>query len=81
MYSVSIQYILCPPRVQAFKRWIPSLVDADINVILTTKGCGSFCLVNIISYDLLVRMSKDITEHRFSAIIAVSSAPVLLYVT
>ncbi|XP_064401335.1 SWI/SNF-related matrix-associated actin-dependent regulator of chromatin subfamily A-like protein 1 isoform X1 [Halichondria panicea] len=67
--------VVCPSSVrltwaEAFKRWIPSLVDADINVILTTKGCGSFCLVNIISYDLLVRMSKDITEHRFSAIIA-----------
>ncbi|XP_064402353.1 SWI/SNF-related matrix-associated actin-dependent regulator of chromatin subfamily A-like protein 1 [Halichondria panicea] len=67
--------VVCPSSVrltwaEAFKRWIPSLVVADINVILTTKGCGSFCLVNIISYDLLVRMSKDITEHRFSAIIA-----------
>ena len=56
---------------QAFKRWIPSLTDDSINVILTTKGCGSFRLVNIISYDLLVKMSKEVQAKRFMAVIAV----------
>ena len=41
-------------------------------MVLSTKNSATTGLVNIISYDLLVRMAKDVQEKRFMAIIAVS---------
>jgi len=58
--------------LQAFHRWVPSLSEDDVNVVLSAKNSATMGLVNIISYDLLVRMAKDVQEKRFMAIIAVS---------
>lgn len=72
--------LLCPlwrfdcvsiQTLQAFKRWLPSITDENINVLLTTKSHDPFKLVNIISYDLLVKMNREVQEKRFMAIIAV----------
>ena len=80
MFDATLQVsIMIYILLQAFKRWIPSLTDDSINVILTTKGCGSFRLVNIISYDLLVKMNKEVQAKRFMAVIAVREIPLPRY--
>lgn len=54
---------------QAFSRWLPS-VDADtINVVKTGKDQLSSPTVNIISHDLLARLSKQLTQRQFQLII------------
>ncbi|XP_078259361.1 SWI/SNF-related matrix-associated actin-dependent regulator of chromatin subfamily A-like protein 1 isoform X2 [Rhinoraja longicauda] len=54
---------------QAFSRWLPSL-DADtINVVKTGKDRLSSPTVNIISHDLLARLSKQLAERQFQLII------------
>ena len=58
--------------MQAFKQWLPLLSEADINVILSAKLSGTSGLVNIISYDLLNKMAKELQERKFMAVIAVS---------
>lgn len=58
--------------MQAFKQWLPSLSEADINVILSAKLSGTSGLVNIISYDLLNKMAKELHERKFMAVVAVS---------
>ena len=58
---------------QAFKQWVPSLSEEDVNVVLAAKNSATSGLVNIISYDLLVRMVSEVQEKKFRAIIAVSA--------
>nr|XP_046260355.1 SWI/SNF-related matrix-associated actin-dependent regulator of chromatin subfamily A-like protein 1 [Scatophagus argus] len=43
---------------EAFRRWLPSLSPAGINVVVKAKDNLQSGLVNIISYDLLSRMDK-----------------------
>ena len=57
---------------QAFKQWVPSLSEGDVNIVLSAKNSATSGLVNIISYDLLVRMVSEVQEKKFRAIIAVS---------
>ena len=57
--------------MQAFKRWVPSLPEVEINVVLTSKSSATSGLVNIISYDLLVKMAKDAQAKKFKTVIAV----------
>ena len=58
--------------LQAFKQWLPSLSEADMNVVLSTKISATSGLVNIISYDLVSKMAKELQAKRFMAVIAVS---------
>lgn len=57
--------------MKAFHRWVPSLRHDDVNVVLVVKGSVLDGRVNIISYDIAIRMSKELKERRFQAIIAV----------
>ena len=43
-----------------------------MNVVLSTKLSATCGLVNIISYDLMSKMAKELQEKRFMAVIAVS---------
>ncbi|XP_066137047.1 SWI/SNF-related matrix-associated actin-dependent regulator of chromatin subfamily A-like protein 1 isoform X4 [Saccopteryx bilineata] len=45
---------------QAFLRWLPSLNPAHISVVETSKDCLTTGLVNIVSFDLLSKMEKQI---------------------
>ncbi|XP_048200753.1 SWI/SNF-related matrix-associated actin-dependent regulator of chromatin subfamily A-like protein 1 [Perognathus longimembris pacificus] len=45
---------------QAFLRWLPSLNPEDINVVVTGKGRLTAGLVNIISFDLLSKLEKQL---------------------
>ncbi|XP_070210703.1 SWI/SNF-related matrix-associated actin-dependent regulator of chromatin subfamily A-like protein 1 [Littorina saxatilis] len=54
---------------QQFKRWVPSLDHSRIKVAVTGRDDATSGLVNIISYDLLSRKVKDLTEARFRIII------------
>lgn len=67
--------IVCPASMKiswanAFQRWIPTLSANDINVVMTTKCSLNEGLVNIVSYDLLVKLSKELKELNFKIIIA-----------
>ena len=56
---------------QAFKRWVSSLKDENICVLMSSK-CISMGVVNIVSYDLLSRMTKQMGERlQFRVVIAV----------
>ena len=57
--------------LQAFHRWLPSLQEEDVNVFYDSKSRASRSLVNIISYDLAVRMAKELRQRNFDAVIAV----------
>ncbi|XP_029460978.1 SWI/SNF-related matrix-associated actin-dependent regulator of chromatin subfamily A-like protein 1 isoform X2 [Rhinatrema bivittatum] len=46
---------------EAIHRWLPSIDPDSINVIVTGKDNLSASLVNIISYDLLCKMDKQMT--------------------
>ncbi|CAO2624922.1 SWI/SNF-related matrix-associated actin-dependent regulator of chromatin subfamily A-like protein 1 [Lemmus lemmus] len=45
---------------QAFLRWLPSLSPENINVIVTGKGRLTAGLVNIVSFDLLSKLEKQL---------------------
>ncbi|XP_029415859.1 SWI/SNF-related matrix-associated actin-dependent regulator of chromatin subfamily A-like protein 1 isoform X2 [Nannospalax galili] len=45
---------------QAFLRWLPSLNPENINVVVTGKGCLTAGLVNIVSFDLLSKLEKQL---------------------
>ncbi|XP_006867857.1 PREDICTED: SWI/SNF-related matrix-associated actin-dependent regulator of chromatin subfamily A-like protein 1 [Chrysochloris asiatica] len=45
---------------QAFLRWLPSLSPDRINVVVTGKDCLTAGLVNIVSFDLLSKLEKQI---------------------
>ncbi|TNN03096.1 hypothetical protein fugu_000125 [Takifugu bimaculatus] len=54
---------------EAFRRWLPSLSDDSINVVVKAKDSLQSGLVNIISYDLLSRIEKQHSGSRFSVLI------------
>lgn len=58
-------------RLQAFRRWLPSLSADSINVVVKAKDSLQSGLVNIISYDLLSRMDKQQSGRRFNVLIMV----------
>uniref|UniRef100_H0WJS4 SWI/SNF-related matrix-associated actin-dependent regulator of chromatin subfamily A-like protein 1 n=1 Tax=Otolemur garnettii TaxID=30611 RepID=H0WJS4_OTOGA len=45
---------------QAFLQWLPSLSPRDVNVVVTGKDCLNSGLVNIVSFDLLSRLEKQL---------------------
>lgn len=65
---VAVSFSVCP---QAFRRWLPSLSDDNINVVVKAKDSLQSGLVNIISYDLLSRIDKQHSGSRFSVLIMV----------
>ena len=44
-----------------------------MNVVLSTKISATSGLINIISYDLMSKMAKELQEKKFMAVIAVSN--------
>ena len=54
-------------------------MEGDVNVVLSAKNSATSGLVNIISYDLLVKMVSEVHEKKFRAIIAVSALPILCF--
>uniref|UniRef100_A0A8C3W6C3 SWI/SNF-related matrix-associated actin-dependent regulator of chromatin subfamily A-like protein 1 n=1 Tax=Catagonus wagneri TaxID=51154 RepID=A0A8C3W6C3_9CETA len=45
---------------QAFRQWLPSLSPERVNVIVTGKDCLTAGLVNIVSFDLLSKIEKQL---------------------
>lgn len=62
--------VLCC-RPQAFLQWLPSLNPAHINVVVTGKDRLTAGLVNIVSFDLLTKLEKQI-KTPFKVVIIVS---------
>ncbi|KAG7502720.1 SWI SNF-related matrix-associated actin-dependent regulator of chromatin subfamily A 1 [Solea senegalensis] len=54
---------------EAFRRWLPSLSPDSINVVVKAKDNLRSGLVNIISYDLLSRMDKQLPGKPFNVLI------------
>ncbi|XP_051881821.1 SWI/SNF-related matrix-associated actin-dependent regulator of chromatin subfamily A-like protein 1 [Pristis pectinata] len=54
---------------QAFSYWLPSVNAETINVVKTGKDRLSSSNINIISHDLLAKLSKQLMERRFQVII------------
>ncbi|XP_038124099.1 SWI/SNF-related matrix-associated actin-dependent regulator of chromatin subfamily A-like protein 1 [Cyprinodon tularosa] len=54
---------------EAFRRWLPSLSPASINVVVKAKENIRSGLVNIVSYDLLSRMDKQHPGQPFNVLI------------
>ncbi|XP_028394418.1 SWI/SNF-related matrix-associated actin-dependent regulator of chromatin subfamily A-like protein 1 [Dendronephthya gigantea] len=55
---------------RAFLRWLPSVRPDLINVVLTGKDPPNAGLVNVVSYDILVKQIKEIQNQRYKVIIA-----------
>lgn len=66
----------CHP--QAFRRWLPSLNPVDINVVVTGKDRLTDGLVNIVSFDLLSKLEKQL-KPPFKVVIIVSDSTVFRY--
>uniref|UniRef100_A0A5S6JUW5 SWI/SNF-related matrix-associated actin-dependent regulator of chromatin subfamily A-like protein 1 n=1 Tax=Xenopus tropicalis TaxID=8364 RepID=A0A5S6JUW5_XENTR len=45
---------------EAFQRWLPSIRPESVNVIVTGRDSQSASLINIVSFDLLGKMDKQI---------------------
>ncbi|XP_069792189.1 SWI/SNF-related matrix-associated actin-dependent regulator of chromatin subfamily A-like protein 1 isoform X3 [Narcine bancroftii] len=54
---------------QAFSHWLPSVNAETINVVKTGKDQLASSTVNIISHDLLAKLSKQLMERQFQVII------------
>nr|XP_057937596.1 SWI/SNF-related matrix-associated actin-dependent regulator of chromatin subfamily A-like protein 1 isoform X2 [Doryrhamphus excisus] len=54
---------------ESFRRWLPSLSPGSINVVVKAKDNLRAGLVNIISYDLLSRMDKQLPGKHFDILI------------
>uniref|UniRef100_A0A5F9CTR1 SWI/SNF-related matrix-associated actin-dependent regulator of chromatin subfamily A-like protein 1 n=1 Tax=Oryctolagus cuniculus TaxID=9986 RepID=A0A5F9CTR1_RABIT len=54
---------------QAFLRWLPSLSPDRVNVVVTGKDCLTAGLVNIVSFDLLSRLDKQLKTASFKVVI------------
>ncbi|XP_036872336.2 SWI/SNF-related matrix-associated actin-dependent regulator of chromatin subfamily A-like protein 1 isoform X1 [Manis javanica] len=55
---------------QAFLRWLPSLSPEHINVVVTGKNHLTAGLVNIVSFDLLSKLEKQLkSRHHFKVVI------------
>lgn len=59
----------CHP--QAFRQWLPSLSPDHINVVVTGKDRLTAGLVNIVSFDLLSKLEKQL-KPPFRVVIIVS---------
>ena len=57
---------------QQFLKWVPSLDPQEINVVVTGKESCTSGLVNIVSYDIMVRKSEALLAKGFKVIIMVS---------
>uniref|UniRef100_A0A8C9ELI9 SWI/SNF-related matrix-associated actin-dependent regulator of chromatin subfamily A-like protein 1 n=1 Tax=Pavo cristatus TaxID=9049 RepID=A0A8C9ELI9_PAVCR len=57
---------------EAFHRWLPSLRPGSTNVVVTSKDSLTASLINIISFDLLSKMDKQL-KSTFQVVIIVSS--------
>lgn len=57
--------------LQAFHRWLPSLSPGSTNVIVSGKDNLTASLINIISFDLLSKMDKQL-KCTFKVVIIVS---------
>lgn len=66
-----ITWFRCPCHLQAFLRWLPSLSPENINVVVTGKGRLTAGLVNIVSFDLLSKLEKQL-KTPFKVVIIVS---------
>ncbi|XP_043360815.1 SWI/SNF-related matrix-associated actin-dependent regulator of chromatin subfamily A-like protein 1 isoform X2 [Dermochelys coriacea] len=62
---------------EAFHRWLPSLSPESTNVILTGKDNLSAKLINIISFDLLSKMDKQLKD-TFQVVIIAAKRVILL---
>ncbi|CAM2100677.1 unnamed protein product [Caretta caretta] len=62
---------------EAFHRWLPSLSPEGTNVILTGKDNLSAKLINIISFDLLSKMDKQLKD-TFQVVIIAAKRVILL---
>ncbi|XP_053900511.1 SWI/SNF-related matrix-associated actin-dependent regulator of chromatin subfamily A-like protein 1 isoform X2 [Malaclemys terrapin pileata] len=62
---------------EAFHRWLPSLSPESTNVILTGKDNLSAKLINIISFDLLSKMDKQLKD-TFQVVIIAAKRAILL---
>lgn len=60
-------------HTQAFCRWLPSLNPVDINVVVTGKDRLTDGLVNIVSFDLLSKLEKQL-KPPFKVVIIVSDS-------
>lgn len=60
-----------PCHLQAFLRWLPSLSPENINVVVTGKDRLTAGLVNIVSFDLLSKLEKQL-KTPFKVVIIVS---------
>ncbi|XP_077437099.1 SWI/SNF-related matrix-associated actin-dependent regulator of chromatin subfamily A-like protein 1 [Vanacampus margaritifer] len=54
---------------EAFRRWLPSVSPDSVNVVVKAKDNLRAGLVNIISYDLLSRMDKQLPGNPFDVLI------------
>lgn len=63
---------LLPCRPQAFLQWLPSLSPDCINVVVTGKDRLTAGLVNIVSFDLLSKLEKQL-KTPFKVVIIVSA--------
>lgn len=54
---------------EQFERWVPGLSGDDVNVVMSGK-CAVNKLINIISYDLVVRLAEDIHARKFRVVVA-----------
>lgn len=54
---------------------MPSLDPSRINVVVTAKSSAVCGLVNIISYDLLVKKRVELEDRQLQFVIAVRSSP------
>lgn len=60
-----------PITPQAFRQWLPSLSPDCINVVVTRKDSLTAGLVNIVSFDLLSKIEKQL-KTSFKVVIIVS---------
>ena len=58
--------------MQSLIRWLPSLKPEQVNVVLTGKDSPNIGLVNVISYDLLVKKIREIQKVGYKVVIVVS---------
>lgn len=63
-------FVLCC-HPQAFLQWLPSLKPEQINVVVTGKDRLTTGLVNIVSFDLLSKLEKQL-KIPFKVVIIVS---------
>ncbi|KAK3569061.1 hypothetical protein QTP86_021529 [Hemibagrus guttatus] len=54
---------------EALRRWLPSVAEDSINVVVTGKDCLQSGLITIISYDLLSKMGKQNLASPFGVLI------------